>query len=185
MYADPVTVKVVGSTHAAAIGSHLTADVVISGLDMSPHSLGAFDLNLNYNATILQVVGVVFGTQLGNPAAAPPEAVTGTNQAGGSLSAFAVSLLPPGTLVANQPDSFPLFTVTFKVIGDGNTSLNVSQNAPLGDENGDPLAGTAQGAPFQGVPIVPTLSQWGLLLLLSGLAAAGLYRLWNRRALRS
>ena len=53
VYADPPTVKVVGNTPAAAIENHITADVVISGLDMSPHSLGAFDLNLNYSAAIL------------------------------------------------------------------------------------------------------------------------------------
>ena len=174
-----------GDTHAAPVGNNITVDVVVSGLDMSPHSLGTFDLNLNYSAAILQVGGVTFGTQLGNPGANPVEAVTGSNQAGGSVNAFAVSLLPPGTLVANQPDAFTLFTVTFEVIGDGDTSLNVSQNAPLGDENGDSLDSQVQGTPFSGIPLIPTLSEWGLLLLLSGLVGAGLYRLWIHRAPRT
>ena len=65
----------------------------------------------------------------------------------------------------------------------GDPSLNLALNAPLGDELATPLAlGPVQGTQVTGIPLVPTLSRWGMLLLLLVLLAAGLYRLRFRKA---
>ena len=62
---DPVTVKVVGDTHAAPVGNHINVDVVISGLDTSPHLRSQSELQLHD----MQFVGLGFGIHLGDPGA--------------------------------------------------------------------------------------------------------------------
>ena len=175
--------QVVPSTPAPVVGDTFTADVVVSGLgNLAAPSLGAFDLNLTFNPSVVNFVGITFGQLLGDPMAGPVEAVTGFAAAAGSLNAFSVSLLTPAQLVALQPASFTLFTVTLQVVGTGDSSLDVLPNAVLGDQLGAPLPkGAIQGGPFTGIARVPTLSQSGFLLLILGLLSGGLYCLLRRK----
>ena len=182
LHADPVTCQVVPSTPAPIVGDTFTADVLVSGLgNFSASSLGAFDLNLTFNPSIVSFVGLTFGPLLGDATLAVPETVTGFTPVAGSVNAFSVSLLTPAQLEALQPASFTLFTVTLEVVGAGDSSLDVEPTALLSDELGNPLPkGAIQGGPFTSIARIPTLSQWGVLVLTFALLSGGLYLLLRR-----
>ena len=182
--ADPVNIEVVPSNPAPIVGDTFTADVVVSGLgNLTAPSLGAFDLNFAFNTSMVSFVGVTFGTLLGDPLAAVPEAITGFTPTAGNLNAFNVSLLTQSQLDALQPASFTLFTVTLEVVGAGGSSLEVVPTPQLGDALGAPLPqGAIQPGKITGIALIPTLSQSGFLLLILGLLSGGLYLLLRRRS---
>lgn len=138
--ADPslgVTVKVQPESQNAALGGSLTVNIVASGLgDFVAPALGAFDLNLAFDPAILDFANINFGPFLGDEAQG--EAISGLATLSSDLMAFEVSSLLPAELIALQPSSLPLFTVTFNVIAEGTSALDLSLNA-LSDELGTPL----------------------------------------------
>ncbi len=69
-----VVLDFVPASQTVPVGQSVTADVVISGVGRPP-SVGAFDLDVSFDPTILSPTGVpVFGLFLGNPG--PLEALT-------------------------------------------------------------------------------------------------------------
>lgn len=180
--AAAVTLEVVPSTSSANLGDPFTVDVIVSGLgDTAAPSLSTFDLDLLYDPVLFNYTGVVYGPELGDEMAG--EATTITTPGPGIVQLLELSILPPADLNANQPDSFTLLTASFtaNVVGLGAFDVSVDN---LGDENGAPLVVDAvtpatvdvvTGAPTD----IPTLSQWGLILLAALLfvaAARGLRR---------
>ena len=165
-----VTLEIIPSTTTASVGDPVTVDVVISGLgNLSAPSLGTFDLDLQFDPAVFAFTGAVYGPELGDPMAA--EAITTTTAGVGVVNLLELSLFAPATLNANQPDTFTLFTASFDAVGAGSGGFNLASNA-LGDENGNPLvlgnvipaSIDVLGGPGE-VTDIPTLSQWGLLLL--------------------
>ena len=171
------TLEVVPSPSSPPVGSTLTVEVRVSGLgNFAPPSLGAFDLTLSFDPAVLSFTSGAFGVSLGDQNAAPAEAVAATGPGTGQV--FEVSLLAPADLNVRQPDAFTLFTAAFNVVGEGATALGVG-DITLGDENGDPFAaGGIQVVPgaitARPATDIPTLSGWGVALLIGALAGVGI-----------
>jgi hypothetical protein len=108
------------------VGSIFTVDLVISGLNgQSPAlALTDFDLDISYNALLLQALAVSFGTGLGNPAD-----IFGSDLSSpGIADLFAISFADYATLRGLQGDSFTLATLTFQALAQGTDSLAFVQN---------------------------------------------------------
>lgn len=110
------------------VGSNFAVDVVLSGLSASTPSLALtdFDLDISYDTSLLNAVGVTFGTGLGGPLdgfsgfdLSVPEVV----------DLFAVSFLTQYVdLRALQGDTFTLATLTFSALAPGTSSLAFVQD---------------------------------------------------------
>lgn len=183
--AGAVTVELVPSAPTVVAGTPFTVDVVISDLgDFAAPSVGSFDIELIYDPAVALATGVVFGPLLGDPMGG--EALTGTALVPGSAMTFEVSLLTPAQLVALQPASFVLFTVSFDSLVPGTTTFSTGMLL-VGDESGAPLAidQVIEGSISVLSPValeIPTLSTWALLLLIGALAAGAVLRLRRVRA---
>lgn len=168
--------EVVPSTQTAPSGGAVSVDVSVSGLgSAAAPSLGAFDLALCFDPTVLSFRSVRFGALLGDEAAS--EAVTGVSPFNSHLDAFEVSLLLPAELIAIQPASFTLFTATFAATSAGTSPMELALNAPLSDENGDPLSAILADGDVAVVQLVPMLSPWGAAILCSALMGIAILRL--------
>jgi hypothetical protein len=86
-----------------------------------PPSLGAFDLDVSFDPSVLLPLDVAFGPFLGDPSLL--EALTDFNFFPGLVDLAEVSLLLPEELDALQRASFPLATLVFDRIGVGEERL--------------------------------------------------------------
>ena len=174
-------IEAVPSASSVLIGHDVEVVVKVTGLgDMAAPSLGASDLALAYDPALFAFEGLTPGPDF-------EPATTGSTAGAAAVDAFAVSLATPTELNMQQPGSFTLFTATFRAIGSGSGSFAPTLNAPLGDENGDPLAtpSTVSATVAAASPIsVPTASEWGLLLLAATLTLLGIRYLAPARGVR-
>ena len=117
------------------IGGLASVTVGISGLgDLTAPALGAFDLDLAFDPTLLSFNNIVFGDQLA--LAGPGSSITGFSlTAPGMLDVFEISLIPTPVLNSTQPASFALFTLTFDALAQGLSPLNLL-NIILSDADG-------------------------------------------------
>lgn len=174
-----VTIGLVPGSQTVGVGLPASVDVVVSGfgVGLGP-SLGAFDLDVSYDDSILAATGVTFGPFLGDPGLG--EAILGFDvSVPGLVDFFEVSLLLPFELDVLQPGSFPLATISFDTVGVGASSLSFSE-AVLGDAFGQPLDVTS--AQPGSIRVVPEPASWNLLL--AGLALVA-QRLIMRRLARA
>jgi len=157
-----------------AVGDTISVAVVVAGLGAGvPPSVGAFDLTVAYDPSRLALSDLAFGSLLGSvPVEAVPSVVPGSS----SVNFAEVSLLPPATLDALQPDSFTLATIDFSIIGAGGSTVTLS-HALVSDGFGNSLAISGLGiATIVPEPATP-------LLLGSGIA--GLVMFGRTKQLRS
>lgn len=180
-HAGGVVLELVPSAPMVEPGSPVDIDVVISGLaDMAAPALRTYDLVLTYDPAVFTFTGETIGPFLGDDMGMPPESVVTVTPGAGDVNVLQVSLFDAGTLVAQQPGAFTLFTASFDATGAGDGAFALSLNADLGDELADPLAldeiiNTVVSA---GTPLdIPVMGPWGLGLLISLLAIFGLARL--------
>ena len=181
--------ELVPSSATVALGDPVDIDVVISNLgNFASPGLRTFDLSVTFDPAIFSYDATSVGVLLGDSMAAVPEATVTVTPGAGDVRVLEVSFLATSDLLALQPASFTLFTVTFTAAGLGDGAFDLVRNASLGDELADPLPdGAVRGAVVRAITPgtledIPTLSQWGLALLLLALATAGVARL--RRAQR-
>ncbi|MFQ5777824.1 MAG: cohesin domain-containing protein [Terriglobia bacterium] len=161
-------------------GVSFSMELSISGLGlfMAP-SLGAWDLDVLFDSSILGFTGATFGDPiLGDQLDLfGLGSITGVdNSLPGVLNLFQLSLDFPIDLDTLQADSFVLATLDFDAIGVGSSALTINLNA-LSDADGFPLVAGAGGANATVTPEPATL-----LLLASGLGALGAWR--RKRKLR-
>jgi hypothetical protein len=155
------------------VGTSVSVDVVISGLgDFTSPSLGAFDLDIAFDPSILSLSSVVFGPFLGDISLA--EAIASDTPGVGTVNVFEVSFLLDFELDALQPGSFPLVTLNFDTLNSGTSPLTIT-SATLSDAFGYLLSYTASEG---SVTVTPEPGTW--VLMLSGLA--GLLGIWRKRA---
>ena len=175
-----VILSLLPSSQDAVPTQTVNLDLTISGLGnhVAP-SLGAFDLNFNFDSSKLTFTGYTLSGLLGTVGTQADDLSLGA--VGNSINLAEVSYLSPSQLATLQPQplsGFSLATLTFQV---GNlsrferTSVSFGQISVLSDENGDPLQITATNGAVIGNPVPEPP-----VLLLFGLGLTLLLRNWRR-----
>ena len=118
-------------------GDIVDVSIVVSGLDNRPPSLGAWDLTIAFDPSILSISDWSFGVKLGDPAVG--DAIAGGSAGHGTLELAVVSLLTNAQLDALQTPSFTLATVQFTGVGPGVSPLTFS-SVRLDDGDGNKFA---------------------------------------------
>lgn len=159
-------IEVVPASGETAVGSLVPVEIRVAGLGVfAAPSLGVFDLDVVFDASVLALESVAFAAFLGGAGDVVTEALART----GSVNLFAVSLLPPAALDALQPASFVLATLSFRALALGGSTIDVLP-LTLGDTLGAPLSGEA-GSAVLDVTAIPEPGSAVLVAL--GLALAG------------
>jgi hypothetical protein len=157
-----VVIDFVPSDQTVPLGADVAVDLLISGLgDFTVPSLGAFDLDVTYDASVLSGASVTLTPFLG-------DAIQGVDvSTPGFIDLFVISLVSPLELDALQPASFVLATLSFDAIAQGTSALALTQ-VLLGDALGAELAATAGAGSVtvtdSGTSPVPEPSLAGLFL---------------------
>jgi hypothetical protein len=159
------------SSQVVPAGSAVQVNLVISGLGLgTAPSLGVFDLDVTYDASILTFNSAIFGDptlgdQLDLAGFGPITAVDSSVL--GVVNHFELSLDTPAYLDSLQADTFTLSVFTFTALAPGFSPLNIVINA-LGDALGDPIPASvvSGGITVGGVNAVPEASggEWVLAI---------------------
>lgn len=144
-----ITIGLAPAVVTGTVGLAFDLDVVVSGLGngVAP-SLGAYDLDITFDPTLLTFDSTSFGGGLG------AGSLQFSGAAAGVVDLAEVSLLSPAQLDALQSDSFVLATLRFTPIAEGTSSLGFSQ-AIAGDGFGAPLQVTTGGARVVAEGVIP------------------------------
>jgi hypothetical protein len=132
--AQAQTVTAVPSSPEVMVGDFFTVDLIVSGLDDA--TVGSFDFDFIYDPFLMTSYGVVFGEGLDVFSLG---SLFSVSSAPGLINIAQTSFDTTEDLIALQPDSFTLATLSFKAIGLGMIPLEVLVNA-IGDAEGMPLA---------------------------------------------
>jgi len=147
LVADSITFTVQTGNQPTTLGSLVEIPIAISGLtDDAAPSLGAYDLEINYNPLVLGDPTVAFGDpQLGDELALifPSFTCTGL-EPGCGLSSFPLEIVevsfdPRAVLDDAQAGAFVLATIGFTAVGPGSSPVTLS-NILLSDSAGDDLS---------------------------------------------
>ena len=162
-------VQTIGPTDTVDVG------ILVSGLgDFGPDSLGAFDLDVTFDASILSYQAVTFGDPLlGDQLDIfGLGSITDVVPTSGTVEVLEVSLDDPFDLDSLQASTFQLVTVTFIANAAGTSPIEISI-FDLSDANGDPLTADAvNGGTVTVVPIPAGVWLFGAgLVSLMGLAS--------------
>jgi hypothetical protein len=137
-----VLISVTPMSQIAATGTAAEVQLRISGLglDAAP-SLGAFDLNIAFNPSLISFTSLSFG----DPGLGDQLDLSGTGAvsgfdlpSAGLLEFFEISLDPPAVLDSEQASSFVLVTLRFQANAPGSTSLASTLNS-ISDSQGSLL----------------------------------------------
>lgn len=129
------------SSQSVELGDSVSVDLRIS--DLGDDSLGAFDIDIAFDDSILDFQSFTFGTGLDVSGLG---SVNGFAVAGGDINIFEISLDSPSDLNTFQPNDFVLGSFTFDTLSIGTSTLDLTINA-LSDEFGFLLeAGAASGS---------------------------------------
>lgn len=117
-------------TTSVTVGANVDLKLVIRGLGMgTAPSLGAFDLNLTFDPSVLSYASVTFGDgSLGNQLAFNSSSVDGesVDTLLGVLNLYSVSMDSESDLNDLQADSFVLANVRFLAVGAGLSAVSLS-----------------------------------------------------------
>lgn len=161
------------------LGASTTVDVLISGLSAN-QALGAFDLFVDSNSSIISATNVSFFSNLGNP----NNEITGSTLSTGSTEGAETSLESTATLLGLQGSQpFSLFEVTYTGVGVGTSLLTLASSPEyLADGAGAILAaptvvnGSITVLGKGGMSTTPEPSSLALLASGGGVIAAMLKR---------
>ena len=163
-------------TTFADTGDSISLDLVISDLgDFTAASLGAFDISIAFDASILSFTSYALGNYLGDVGIA--EAIDASEgELVGAVNVAEVSLLSVPDLDALQPGAFTLATLNFTVLDlevGADTELSLLTGFVLADASGEKLSATTTGpatvknllvnVPVPGTLFLLTASLLGLL----------------------
>jgi hypothetical protein len=139
--ADPISVQI--APQVVTAGQTLNEDVVISGLGLPPE-VGAFDMFIGFDPSLLVPTNVGFGPFLGDPSLF--EALTAFSLNPSNVEAAEVSLLPTADLDTLQSSSFTLATLSFAALASGTAEFSYL-GGPIDDGNGMLIFGTKEFSP--------------------------------------
>lgn len=167
--AAPAMATTIGFNPSAAtvgVGGNVAVDVRVSGLAAGV-DLAAFDLNVLFDASLLNLTGYTLGASLGDTSLFEALDISLGNTATGKFNLSEISLLSD---LSAQQDAFTLATLYFSgaAVGTGTLALG---DVVLGDAFGNALPAGLQGASVTSVP-----EPHNLALFLAGLALAGAVR---------
>jgi len=154
-----------GST-AFSNGDALSLDIVVSGLDADFEIVSAFDLNVNYDSSLLSFTGATFGSDLGANTSSDMFDFSADAYADyddsmmGTVNLWSLSWLSDTELEAIQGDSVTLATLDFDALGSGDTADALSFGFGPGQD--------IKGLNAEPLDIVPEPGTF--VLLISGLA---------------
>lgn len=157
-----ILIEAVPAAQSVDLGDQTSVDINISGLGAgTAPSVGAYDIDVGFDASILAFNSVAWGTGLdlsfGSIRFASPSS--------GNVNLFEVAIAPEVFVNALQPASFTLATLTFDTLAKGLTPLSLGVNS-ISDASGFiPLAAQT----IDGSIRVPEPST--LLLMLIGFSA--------------
>jgi hypothetical protein len=167
--ASAITLEVVPSSSTVNMGGSVTADIKVSGLgDGTAPSLGAYDIDLTFDASLFTFSSVSFGDPLLGNQLDPIFGFTFASDfflVGHTLSLSDVSIEDPFILDAFQAPAFILASVVFDVnqtTGVGVFSLLVND---LSDSFGGLLDSTTIAATVQVVPVPAAILLFGTGLI--------------------
>lgn len=173
------SLALIPAVQSVEVGNAVEIEVVISGLgDVSAPSLSTFDLDVNFDPSILAFSSATFGDPiLGDQLDLLGfGSLTDVTAGAGTVNLFELSFDLPSDLDSLQPDSFTLATLNFNAIGVGSSPLAISTVNALGDANGLPLLIEAvSGANVEVTPSTATVPEpsLSLLSLFSALGVGG------------
>jgi hypothetical protein len=148
-----ITLSLEPTPQSISVGDTTTLDLVISGLgDHASPSLGAFDLDVTFNPSILSPVSVAFGDHLNLGGLGSLQEFN--FNAPGSVHVDEISFELPADLNSAQPSSFTLATLGFRGIGPGVSGLDIT-GASLSDELANSLEFATSGASIEVTGSVP------------------------------
>lgn len=160
------TISFSPSAASVGIGGNVAVDVRVSGLGAGT-DIGAFDLNVLFDASLLNLTGYALGASLGDTSLFEALDISLGNTAAGKFNLSEISLLSD---LSAQQDAFTLATLYFSGAAVGSSALSLG-DVVLGDAFGNALQADLQGASVTSVP-----EPHNLALFLAGLALAGAVR---------
>jgi hypothetical protein len=139
--AGAISIALLPATVDATVGDAFDLEVVVSGVGTS--SLGAYDLDVTFDDSLLSFSSLDFGALLGGPV----DSIQVPATLGAGVIDFAeISLLSHAELQALQGDSFTLATLHFTVDAAGTSTVAISQALAAGGETGGALPVTSLGS---------------------------------------
>lgn len=164
------------SSDSISPGGTATVDLGISGLGNGT-ALGAFDVNVDFNSSILGFKSATFGDPtLGDQLNLEGfGTLTSASAGAGTAELFELSFDSPAALTSLQAPNFTLATLTFTGLTAGVSDLTLSANS-VGDEDGNELPLAFQDGTIavgQTTTSVPEPDQFALML--AGVTALGLF----------
>jgi hypothetical protein len=123
--ARAISITVLPSTQSISVGGSASVDLVISGLrNFASPSLGAFDLDLTYNLSVLSASSLTFGSFLDLGTFGSVQSFDISTP--GLIHLDEVSLETSSDLNTFQPDTFTLSTLVFVGLTPGVSSIDFS-----------------------------------------------------------
>jgi hypothetical protein len=121
LFAGPISLQLIPGSQQVTAGHAVSTEVDIGGLGLPP-SVGAFDLSVSYDTSLLSFTSVNFGSLLGDVDMF--EALTTSNLSHGVIEFAEVSLLTPAELDTLQVSNFSLATLTFQALNSGGAGFS-------------------------------------------------------------
>jgi len=166
------SVQVTPSLQTVASGSVASIDLQLSGL-VAGTAVGTFDVFVDFEPAVLHYLGTSFGSGLDVLGLGDIQQAVAV--APGRVQVFEVSLDSQADLLAMQPSSFRLATLSFStMVAHGGSAISLVGNA-FGDQTGSPLAISLVNGVVT-VSAVPEVN--ARVLALTGLATL---MLWTRQ----
>ena len=183
-----ITISVVPPSQSVALGSPVSVSLQITGLgNLTAPSLGAFDINLNFDPTILSFNSAVYGDPIFGDQLDPTglgNTLNFSSPGFGTVELFDLSLDSASQLNSLQPATFILGTLVFDTIGTGTSSLDLTLNS-LGDADGNSLSASIQNGSADVNPASTVPEPSSALLLAGGSMVIVIRTRWSCRRSRS